>query len=89
MRPVIFLTPAEEEMLEAASHYNRQVPGLGLDFLTEVQETVARIIENPELGTVLQREIRRWLVRRFPFGVLYRIDEEEIIIVYWSTTSRN
>jgi len=77
----VFLAPAEEEMREAAAYYERQTPGLGHEFLAEVQRTVNRIVENPRVGHVVRRNIRRRLMPRFPFGILYRIDPHEIVII--------
>ena len=81
MRRVVFLDPAEEEMLEAAAYYEMQAPGLGGDFLAEVQYAVQRIAEYPESGRLIKGTIRRRLLRRFPHGILYRIDPDEIVIV--------
>ena len=81
MTSIVFLTPAEEEMLEASEYYERQARGLGRDFLAEVQRTVDVIIENPRVGRVVRRPIRRRLMRRFPFGILYRVDPHEIVII--------
>ena len=77
----IFLAPAEEEMLEAARYDESQAQGLGWAFLAEVRRTVDHRAENPQAGTVVRGEIRRRLVRRFPFGVLYRLDPHEIIVM--------
>jgi len=68
-------------MLEAAQYYESQTRGLGHEFLGEVQRTVARIIENPRLGQIVREGIRRRLVPKFPFGILYRIDPDEIVII--------
>ncbi|MGH9877553.1 MAG: type II toxin-antitoxin system RelE/ParE family toxin [Nitrososphaerales archaeon] len=94
MTRIVFLAPAEEEMLEAAEYYESQRRGLGRNFLAEVQRTVDRIAENPRLGQIVRQDIRRRLTRRFPFGILYRLDPEEIVIIavmhlrrrpgYWS-----
>ncbi len=81
MTRIVFLVPAEEEMLEAAQYYESQTRGLGHEFLGEVQRTVARIIENPRLGQIVREGIRRRLVPKFPFGILYRIDPDEIVII--------
>ena len=81
MTRIVFLDPAEEEMLDAAAYYQSQTAGLGNDFLAEVQHAIQRIAENPKSGRSIRGEVRRWLLRRFPFGILYRIDPEEIVIV--------
>ncbi|MEW6352039.1 MAG: type II toxin-antitoxin system RelE/ParE family toxin [Thermodesulfobacteriota bacterium] len=81
MTRVSFLDPAEQEMLEAADHYDRQTPGLGDEFLGELQRAVDHIVENPLLGPVLRKGVRRRIMRRFPYAVLYRLDPEEIVII--------
>ena len=81
MTRVVFLEPAEEEMLEAATYYENQASGLGQDFLAQVQRTVDLIAENPRSGGVMRGEIRRRLVPRFPFGILYQIDPFEIVVI--------
>lgn len=43
-----FLSPAEPELAEAAEYYDRAVPGLGLEFLSEVERTIARILRHPQ-----------------------------------------
>jgi plasmid stabilization system protein ParE len=94
MTHIVFLVPAEEEMLEAAEYYESQRRGLGRPFLAEVQRTVDRIVENPRLDQTVRQGIRRRLLRRFPFGILYQVDPEAIVIIavmhlrrrpgYWS-----
>ena len=81
MTSIVFLAPAEEEMLEASRYYERQAPGLGHDFLAEVQRVVHGVVENPQIGTVVRQPIRRRLIRGFPFGILYRVDADEIVII--------
>jgi plasmid stabilization system protein ParE len=81
MKPVVFLPEAEQEMLEAAIYYQSQAAGLGIDYLSEVERAVRTIAESPTTWPVVEGELRRRLIRRFPFGILYRIEPEEIVIV--------
>ncbi len=81
MKTLVFLPEAEREMIEAASHYQSQAPGLGLDYLSEIERAVKAIAESPDTWPVIEGELRRRLVRRFPFGLLYRIDPEEVVII--------
>ncbi len=76
-----FLLPAEEEMVAAAQYYEHQSVGLGTEFLTEVERTIAAISAHPNAAPKVKGEIRRWLLQRFPFGVLYVTTDEEIVIV--------
>ena len=68
-------------MNEAARFYERRREGLGLEFLNEVQRTITSILAHPQSGPSVSPNIRRRIVRRFPFGVLYAIHEKEIVVV--------
>ena len=75
-----FLSPAQRELAEAADHYDRAVPGLGLEFLEEVERTVRRILLQPEAWTRVSERHRRCLTRRFPYGVIYSVEGDVVII---------
>ena len=81
MKPVVFLPEAEQEMLEAAIYYQSQASGLGVDYLSEVEQAVQAIAESPMTWPIIEGELRRRLIRRFPFGILYRIEPDKIVIV--------
>lgn len=81
MRPVVFLDAAAEEMTEAAMWYEEKAPGLGADFLTEVQLATDRIASFPQAGALADEQTRRLMVRRFPFGILCRVEAERIVVV--------
>lgn len=76
-----FHPEAEAEFLEAIAYYEERAPGLGLDFSTEVRAAVQRIQAYPLAWQVLEGEIRRALVHRFPYGVLYAVEKNRIWIV--------
>ena len=78
---VRFLTPAEIEMFEASVYYEMQAYDLGANFLDIIEEAVADIAEYPDTWPVIDYGIRRRIVRRFPYSILYRIHTDEIIIV--------
>lgn len=81
MKSVHFLLPAEQEMLDAARYYESQTERLGEDFLVKVNSAVRNISEYPKRWPVIDFDVRRRLVHRFPYGVLYRIDPNEIVIL--------
>ena len=81
MKITRFLSPAEREMAQAAQYYNSKAPNLGAEFLQEVKKTVKRLEADPEAAQKVRGYVRRRLIRRFPFGILYRIDPEEIVIL--------
>ncbi len=81
MMHVVFLPEAEQEMLEAASYYQSQATRLGVDFLSEIERAVKSIEESPNTWPILEGKLRRRLIRRFPFGILYRVESEEIVVI--------
>ena len=68
-------------MIEAAKYYESQAPGLGVAYLSEVEQNVAAIAESPMMWPIVEDELRRHLVRKFPFGIIYRIEPENIVII--------
>lgn len=68
----------------AASYYERHRPGLGLEFRREIDAALARIVENPLLFPIVEAEIRRCIVHRFPYSVLFRVlsqDTARVLVV--------
>jgi plasmid stabilization system protein ParE len=66
-----FHPEAEFEVIEAAAHYEREVPGLGVRFGDEVERVIDLLIKNPKLGAPIQEDIRHFVLRQFPFSVIY------------------
>jgi hypothetical protein len=79
--PYRFLSPAEEEMTEAALFYESALVGLGTDFLNDVQRAVNRVLDYPQIGQPIDGDLRRTLLHRFPFSLIYTISEDGIVIV--------
>ncbi len=76
-----FLPPAEAELLEAISYYSAIRPELGMRFEQAVAEAVRNAVLHPEHGAPRSGRTRRWLVKSFPFGIIYRAGESEVLIV--------
>lgn len=81
MRSAVFHPEAEEEFIAAARFYERYAEGLGREFIAEVRYTVRRIVTHPESGAPFTGGLRRMLVDRFPYAVLYRAEAERILLV--------
>ena len=76
-----FLDPARIELLEARDYYEIQSPGLGADFVQEIESAIQQITRHPEAWGRLTSKIRRHLVHRFPYGVIYSHSNQGIIII--------
>lgn len=79
--PLVVNPLAEADLDEAKTWYNKQRTGLGDDFLECVDEAFAQIVQWPKLGTNVYKDLRRKLVRRFPYAVFYRTDDDQITVV--------
>ena len=91
---VEFFPAAEQELTEATEHYEVQLQGLGNDFLLEVERICAVLVELPSLGEKLDSIHRRLPLRRYPYALIFRCDQDTIRVVavahrrrkpgYWS-----
>jgi len=74
-----FHPAAEQELNDAVDYYNGCQNGLGLQFAEEVYAAIRNILAFPRAWTPLSRNTIRCLVNRFPYGVIYQIEDEQII----------
>lgn len=77
----IFRREAREELDEAYNWYEDQQAGLGEDFLDCVDEKINRILQMPESCAVVRKDVRRAVIRRFPYAIYYRIVVDRIIVI--------
>ena len=81
MKPVEFHPEAEEDLLGAVEYYESKAEGLGASFLLEATEASRRVQESPQLYPIQDGKIRRCLLPRFPYGLLYAELPEFILVV--------
>jgi toxin ParE2 len=82
------LEPAQRELDEAISYYNGQGPGLGDAFLLEVVAAIERIGRFPAAWHPLSENTRRCHLRRFPYGLIYAPDNDDVLIIAVAHTHR-
>ena len=78
---VVFLTPAQNELDDAVTWYNRQASGLGRELLDEIDRAIRRAIAFPLSYPEIEPGIRRSRLARFPYGVIYGLDGETLVVV--------
>jgi len=83
-----FHPDAELEYTEAISFYESRMVGLGRSFAAAVERTVSLIREHPDAGPPAGVNRRRWLVSRFPYSIVYRLEPESVVIVAVAHQSR-
>ncbi len=90
MKPSMIIRPeAERDIADAFRWYEDKRSGLGRDFLLCVEEGFDKIRRGPELWPVLYKNVRRFLIRRFPYGIFYFIDERVIVVLAVSHAHRD
>jgi plasmid stabilization system protein ParE len=80
---------AEEDLAEAFAWYEAQVSGLGLDFLLSVDAVFNSILRSPFLYPIVYRTVRRALTRRFPYQILYVVEEKRAVVLAVFHAKRN
>jgi toxin ParE1/3/4 len=72
---------ARKEVIKAAEYYARARPELATEFLAEFDNAIQAILAEPDAFEQVRPRIRRYLLRRFPYGVYYRMPDENTVRV--------
>jgi plasmid stabilization system protein ParE len=78
---VVVRPQAEAELLAARDWYDTQRAGLGQEFVDEVGKTMQAVATRPLSFPKVHGEMRRAILRRFPYGVFFRTTTDEIVIL--------
>ncbi|HBM16787.1 MAG TPA: plasmid stabilization protein [Lentisphaeria bacterium] len=76
-----FHEEAEQELFDAIGYYEECELGLGLKFSEEIYATIKRICEFPYAWESMDSNTKRCLTNKFPFDILYRISNNEILVM--------
>jgi plasmid stabilization system protein ParE len=85
--PVVLRRAARAEFDDAIDWYENQRSGLGVVFADRVQDVLDRISDNPQMHAPVFRDVRKAIVRRFPYCVYYRVEPD--VIVVWPFFTAN
>lgn len=80
---------AELDIAEAQVWYETQQTGLDAEFRSEVSRVIDRLAGTPLIYQVVHRDIRRAIVRRFPYLVWYRVAAETVIVLACTYAGRD
>jgi plasmid stabilization system protein ParE len=87
--PVVWTPEANEDLLEARAWYDNIRPQLGERFAQAVQAAVESLGEYPLQFPVVYRSRRRAGVRRFPYGILFEVQQRRIVVIACFQGRRN
>lgn len=81
MKRLSFHPKAKIEMVESARFYEAEQVELGKHFLESVHVATQKIRLFPSIFQCVEGNVRRCRVERFPFGVVFREERDEIQII--------
>ena len=85
---VAFHKLAVVELNETAAYYESKITGLGMDFLDEIERSVEQIRSQPVAYPRIFQVIRRKILRRFPYSILYSIVGGQVRILAIASQKR-
>lgn len=77
---VVYASGVLEEVSKSANYYEEEVEGLGSAFVRKVQDAVNETKINPLMYRIIQGDIRRHLLTRFPFAVIHTIENQKVYV---------
>jgi plasmid stabilization system protein ParE len=81
MRELLIRPEAEAELAEAYRWYEDRRTGLGSDLLLLVEASLTSIQRAPHSYPLVYHDVRRTLIKRFPYGIYYLVEETRIIVI--------
>ena len=81
MKQVTFHEDARAELAEASHYYEDRVPGLGQALIDDVEKGVEEILDHPEACERVSKKMRRKVLNRFPYGLIYAVEPDRIRIM--------
>ena len=78
---VIFTRLAERELEDSVRYYELEYSGLGKKFKDEVRKAVKRIVDYPVAWSIERGEVRKYLLHKFPYKILYSIESDHILVI--------
>jgi len=80
---------AAEEFDDSIAWYDRQRAGLGREFRATIEDHLRQITDNPERFPRVRRNVRRAVVRRFPFVIHFLVEADQVVVLSLFHTSRD
>ncbi len=88
MRPVRYHEAAEDELLNEIGYLELQAKGLGRRFFVEVRRAESLIAQFPEAAQEIRPGIRKRVLRKFRYSLIYSIEEDGLLILAVAHHSR-
>ena len=89
MYSVIFTQAARAELIQAQDWYEAEATGLGGRFREAIDALAKRMSENPRQFPIVFNNVRRALVRRFPYSLFFVAEDQDLIVIACFHASRD
>ena len=76
-----FHPEALEDYQEASRYYAERNSQLARRFIQSIEDAISRVVDSPERWRIIDEDVRRCLTRVFPYGILYTIESDYVLIV--------
>jgi plasmid stabilization system protein ParE len=86
---VLFTQAARGELVEAQDWYENEATGLGRRFRRAIDALIERMSNNPQEFPVLFKNVRRALLRRFPYSLFFVVEDDAVIVIACFHASRD
>jgi plasmid stabilization system protein ParE len=81
LKRVTFHDDARAELAEASHYYEDRVPGLGQALIDDVEKGVGEILEHPNACERVSKNLKRKVLNRFPYSLIYAVEKDRIRIM--------
>ena len=78
---VIFTRIATQELEDAVRFYELEYSGLGRRFKGEVRKAALRIAEYPKAWSIERGDVRKCLLHKFPYKLLYSLEADHVLVI--------
>jgi toxin ParE1/3/4 len=86
---VVFTQAASAELIDAQDWYEGEASGLGRRFLLAVDAQLERITASPRQFPIVLKNVRRALLRRFPYSLFFVLEDETLLVIACFHASRD
>ena len=89
MFEIIFTPAARADLIDAQQWYEDEVPGLGRRFRAAIDAVTERMRVNPQQFPIVSKNVRRALLRRFPYSIFFVVEGDNVLVIACFHASRD
>lgn len=86
---IIFTSIAKLELDDAVRYYELEYPGLGYRFKEDARKAALRIAEYPQAWSIERGDVRKCLLHKFPYKLMYAVENDHILVIAVAHQHRN